>query len=423
MALDINGYSATFKTFVDFALKTSADGYDSACAKATIADKKITVSALSLYETSRVLRKAGEKDSNDATRAIFKAAVEDMFGGEARVPESVKKAMKMKDYDCGKPLTARRILAVRQAVAEALEPVHDVVFDALAEATIDRAVQFVNTKHANAENENERFDPVELTAEQRRTAAAFLVEHGRGMTDTSLRLLANYAVNALALGETLDETLAPVLGNVPKFRNFQPGDKRFAKADAYARKDLEGTVDGYLKRSNEYGADGIFTQFHKDCNRMFFVVDGETLQGVEHVQRIVANLTSKVPNLAHRKTISTCMNQMIGNTAITFAGRDNAPKIKGLEMFFGYSPAEDGTDGFMAVSMDKTTAVLEISGDGKTATVKYDMEGDILYNLAWGNDRKRRVAGFKWTQVMTFDLTDPNKARLAGVHIGQSLEV
>ena len=39
-----------------------------------------------------------------------------MFGGENRVPESVKKAMLMEDYDKGKPLTARRILAIKAAV-------------------------------------------------------------------------------------------------------------------------------------------------------------------------------------------------------------------------------------------------------------------------------------------------------------------
>lgn len=156
---------------------------------------------------------------------------------------------------------------------------------------------------------------------------------------------------------------------------------------------------------------------------MFFVIDGEKLHGIEYVQRITDDLKSKVPNLAHRKAISTCMNQTASNAAVTFAGRDNAQKIKGLEMFFGYSPAEDGTDGYAAISVQNTTVELEISKDGKTATLKFDTDGDICYGLVWGNDRKRRVAGFKWSQVMTFDLTDPNKARLAGVQIGQSLEV
>ena len=70
MSLDINtGYSSVFKTFVDFAEKTYADGYDSAAAKATLSSRTITVSALSLHETSYFLRKASEEAANDAPRA------------------------------------------------------------------------------------------------------------------------------------------------------------------------------------------------------------------------------------------------------------------------------------------------------------------------------------------------------------------
>ena len=94
MSLDINtGYSSAFKTFVDFAEKTYADGYRSATAKATLSSRTITVSALSLHETSYLLRKASEKAANDATRALFKAAIADMFGGEDKIPENVKHAM------------------------------------------------------------------------------------------------------------------------------------------------------------------------------------------------------------------------------------------------------------------------------------------------------------------------------------------
>ena len=117
MALDINtGYSSTFKAFVDFAEKTNADGYDSASAKATLSSRTITVSPLSLHETSYFLRKGAEEKSNDATRALFRAAIIDMFGGEDKIPENVKDAMMLNDYGHGKPLSARRILSVKAAI-------------------------------------------------------------------------------------------------------------------------------------------------------------------------------------------------------------------------------------------------------------------------------------------------------------------
>lgn len=116
MILDTNGYSVAFKTFVDFAQKTQRDGHDSASAKATLDGRQLTVSALSLHETSALLRKQGEKDANDATRTIFRNAIIEMFGGEAKIPASVKKAMVQGDYNCGRPLTSRRIMAVKRAI-------------------------------------------------------------------------------------------------------------------------------------------------------------------------------------------------------------------------------------------------------------------------------------------------------------------
>ena len=57
------------------------------------------------------------KKANDEVRELFRKTVADMFGGEKNIPDSVRKAMLMKDYGCGKPLTARRIIAVRDAIA------------------------------------------------------------------------------------------------------------------------------------------------------------------------------------------------------------------------------------------------------------------------------------------------------------------
>lgn len=64
----------------------------------------------------KVARGEDQRFSNDHTRLIFRQAVADLFGGEDRIPLAVKTAMRLKDYDHGKPLTARRIDAVRQAV-------------------------------------------------------------------------------------------------------------------------------------------------------------------------------------------------------------------------------------------------------------------------------------------------------------------
>jgi len=150
--LDINGYNTAFKTFVDFAQMTHNDGYSSASAKATLNGRQLTVSAMSLHETSAVLRKASESAANDATRDVFKYAIIDMFGGMANIPASVKKAMELDDYGHGKPLTARRIMAVKNAIdAEgsmrakvASQPFSQVV----SEAEVAAAAQTIKSKLA-----------------------------------------------------------------------------------------------------------------------------------------------------------------------------------------------------------------------------------------------------------------------------------
>ena len=59
-----------------------------------------------------------KKDLNNATRAIFKQAVIDIFGTSIDdVPKSVRSAMELGKFDnTGRPLTARRILAVNKAI-------------------------------------------------------------------------------------------------------------------------------------------------------------------------------------------------------------------------------------------------------------------------------------------------------------------
>lgn len=69
---------------------------------------------------SALFRSRANKEANDATRELFKSAVAEMFGGEDNIPENVRAAMKMKDYGKGRPLTARRIMAVKTAIDAAI---------------------------------------------------------------------------------------------------------------------------------------------------------------------------------------------------------------------------------------------------------------------------------------------------------------
>ena len=127
MAINVNGYNDTFQEFANFAkIMVDGQGDENSIARVTtginvaegaLAGRTITASDTdSIRGLFKWFRSADDQAANNATREIFKNAIIDMFGGESKIPESVKDAMILPDYGKGKPLTARRILAVKAAI-------------------------------------------------------------------------------------------------------------------------------------------------------------------------------------------------------------------------------------------------------------------------------------------------------------------
>ena len=126
MPLGINGYNDAFKAFTDFA--TQAKGGSTI---AQVGGEKNTVVGAGPLAGRTIVAKTGfdfvgnvgrrqaSRDVNNAVRDLFKQAIADMFHGESNIPMSVLDAMKLADFGKGKPLTARRILAVKAAIDQA----------------------------------------------------------------------------------------------------------------------------------------------------------------------------------------------------------------------------------------------------------------------------------------------------------------
>ena len=122
----INAVNEQFSRFVSFAEGRMAAGKDKAIASkgdiekgggTTLEERNIKTSSRFDWVSLSIFRWKGARNDNNAVRELFRKCVADMFGGEKNIPESVRTAMLMKDYGCGKPLTARRIIAVRDAIA------------------------------------------------------------------------------------------------------------------------------------------------------------------------------------------------------------------------------------------------------------------------------------------------------------------
>ena len=103
--------------FVQFAEQQIQAGNEKAIARdgGGLAGHTI-VAATSGDKVASFWRSQADKDANNAARDLFRQSIVDMFGSEAAIPRSVRDAMNLDDFDQGKPLTARRIIAVKAEV-------------------------------------------------------------------------------------------------------------------------------------------------------------------------------------------------------------------------------------------------------------------------------------------------------------------
>ena len=114
--------NAQFQQFVEFAQTSKAGSIAQTTAAPLVPDgKPHSIAGTTENWFSKLIRSSAAKEANNYTRTIFRDSIAKMFGGENNIPDSVKDAMKMADYDKGKPLTARRILAVKAAIDQVAE--------------------------------------------------------------------------------------------------------------------------------------------------------------------------------------------------------------------------------------------------------------------------------------------------------------
>ena len=265
MAIDIDGYNTMFRNFAEFAQK---------CVDAGASKEIVTVKEGQPLDGRRVLsisnthmdalyrmRRGGElKDVNDFTRALFKDAIADLFGGELKIPENVKKAMLLSDFGCGKPLTARRIMAVKVEVDKATAKMREAV--AAVNATVDsvfdaHSVQIVEDP-AQA-NGAER-----LTREQLHALAAVAVTRAAHDPDAldvvvkTIRYLIRGGDSRFRTAEAVRAKVDAIMANMVELRAAVKGDKALLAAGKTMLVDLDGNAIGR----------GLFTQMVKAVGKM-----------------------------------------------------------------------------------------------------------------------------------------------------------
>ena len=440
-------FNADFNRFVNFATEQNGSGKaiaDAANGKFEVGKLARQVVPASGDKVGAWFRSQDAKDVNNVTRDIFHKAVADMFGGESKIPDSVKAAMNMKRFDgSGRPLTAKRIMSVKVAIDQynAQNPSAGPKVNVggpgaaiIAQGLRDNAAKMNGVKAMSAASAAKDMQPAALTQQkaekmigksldllgytlgrdEKTRLASLLVKYGSDMPAKNQRMLSNYIANrAITDGED-EEDIASVAKDMKTWSEFKFGDARLNKISAK-----------FIERQNNYVKDmfnktamfsdknpNIFNQVYGDADRGDWNLNGLKVKNPS-ADVVVGKLLEAVKNPNALKVISILMNQgnladlecllmkspaLIGDAKAAKLQEETIHTIPGGELFASRSG--------MGLFVDfKPSYGFEISEDGKTATVTVSIDKDVSTMGTKYNEYKIGTA--KFTQKTKIDLTKP----------------
>ncbi len=415
MPINATGYNAHFTSFVNFAEQSAAAGNRKAVANVgePLAERKISISASKTDAAySALSRSTADKTANNTARTIFMTAVGEMFGGEKNIPPSVINEMKLDDYGKGRPLTARRILKVKDAIDKVL-----------AERAFDEALAKYGTD----------LEPAEANV-----ARSLFKEHAAGMPVTNAGIFARYLFTLdLACEDDSKKTLSAKAGvvanDIKDWRDFDFGDAEAEAPRDVFKKEVTAYITDMVAKNDfceKEGLENISKAFYADCHRCNISINGTDVDSEIGADAITDIFKKAVPNAKAQQLISWAMNQSLSSTFIYAAtGSDvqmhdgsepvNIRKLKGGRMLAGRD-VEDRYSALMSATDIKYSLV--VSEDGKTATMTCTSENKLMSGAR--RETAGTVIGSATQSIMvTFDLANPDAPFISDVDISQKLGV
>ena len=282
--------NANYSKFVDWAKQFDANSSAIAGASNMVGEGLVVDTKLGDGSgfIAMIKRSGIHKDINNTTRALFFDAVKEMFGGESKIPENVRKAMRFDNFtnaETGKPLTARRILAVKVAIeAFAAQPKNKLVdpgstkpgindygrksspaengINLMATATkikTSNAAELRPVKSLSMQQAREMIDKsasivklkdgAKLSEEQKELAANCLRDYGKKMPPKNLKVFSNYIVSSLAQGMLYEDDVELFVKDVGKWRDFSFGDPKMSQLGAKVAQRFNDTIQGYFGKT------------------------------------------------------------------------------------------------------------------------------------------------------------------------------
>ena len=452
--MPVNLDNAQFNLFLQFAQQQANPATSEAIACVTGKEDALAGRTISASRTDHVRgilnwsgRSDTDADKNNETRALFKKAVADIFGGEGNIPKTVRDAMRLKDYGTperplGKPLTARRIIKVSRAIMEATQPVTERVSLKKARGLVDTAVAWMNDLSPKMTG-MQRFGQLRLDNAMRDKAARLVVKYGAGLTAANLGVLAGYAAvaaDAVRLhvydDEGFDIIVSRIAETLKHVRNFKPGDVRLAAFDAKMTKYWQAVLKEQMgpTQKSHYDADSLFNTFHDDADRNEYKIGDEVFpEGAEKSDRLKQTFKDIISNPLHRKALSSFMTQMTGGAATSISGRSALPatpgfkslkmtSTKGNELFLTVDRKDEFFQKRILQANSEATYELKLSDDGTKATITIRSSAKLHFNIDGAMEFSTVPAGTCEQQTeFDFDLSDANKVALTAVRHGQTI--
>ena len=371
---------------------------------------------------------------NNATRALFKQTVFDALGvkSEDELPRSVKNAMELSNYhNKGRPLTARRVMAVVNAIRM------------LPECVVDAAVSKCIERNATAIEENS-IHPVpklEVTPQMRADAISLVAKHGKGLRPKALQIVANYTLFTLAnpyAAEKADNVIGTLAKKLAKMDDFEYGDKRFAPLGNKLTEVYQDKLNLYMtpECADEF-KDNVVVTVSKDAYRATFEINGSDPNAgitdkVGQQKAVVSKFKEAVPE-KFQKPLSMFMCQEMGrvmgellNDRLALMNGDPVfgADYKGGDLM-PFSPKDGELFNAMSGLVGKGNNLhyrLEVSDDKKSATITMEANYDLMFRIEdAGYDGYNACGNVKYSDQFKFDLSG-DELRMTSHFTSQHIE-
>ena len=472
------GINSNYEAFVNWAGTHSAN----TIADASNIDGKMVVSNKAgdgIGFRAWCRRNAPQMNANNATRELFFAAVRDMFGGEAFIPQSVKDAMHFDTFKAekGKPLSARRINAVKVAIEQWSNENTNKGINFMAALASNKAQIASNQSSRKTLNKDYAkamvSDAMGILGIKLDKAAAkevvdLVVRYGAKMSARQLSLLANYIVSRKADPNTpiVEARLASLATDMKHWRDFGSDDNVILRqlsskvaeiANAHVKEHFNDEHwfmgdASYQARIGHPCLPNIADQFYSDITGGSWDFGNGTIKldsknQREQIPTFVQNVLNqfnqtideKIPSENRRgvvkKVLSTLLHQgSFSEMELLSRKQGQLASMMGANMFVSKTMGEDDWE---QITSGSTKAWgLEISEDGKTATVTVSIGKAISSNGSTLDSHK--IGTVLLSQKMTVDLTkdipevidvkfsqqiSTDKADLTAERIAQNLQV